>query len=68
MEFEKVELDMETKEKGEVSRRHNRQIVREKNVNTPMSRHRYLEKSRFYLNLKPRIFLGIIFLNRNRYP
>jgi len=56
MEFEKVELDIETREKEEVSRRHNRQIVREKNVNTPMSRHRYLKKSRFYLNqnLKPR--------------
>ncbi len=36
--FEKVEIDINTRDTGWKGRRHNKQIIKEKHVNTPINR------------------------------
>ena len=51
--FEKVELDMDTRGTGGVSRRHNSQIIRDKHVNTPMRDNFLLNRNATTWNMLP---------------
>ena len=51
--FEKVELDMDTRGAGRVSRRHNSQIIRDKHVNTPMRDNFLLNRNATTWNMLP---------------